>query len=743
MSNLHNILAKQTLNGGYKMYGSISGNIIGTLYFLLFQIAGLLLINMFIKKEHILSRILLGSVMGSFLLQWLPILFSFFLDFTITAHLLALLPLLPIYFWGSKKIISNNSIKTELINSMTTLKRHFGILVLISLTMILWCILLNNHTILLKEDGAMHCGQCSFGDMNMHLGFITSLANQNNFPPDYSIFPGVKLSYPFLSDSISSSIYIFGTSLRLAYILPMIFAFLQIIGCVYILAYTVFHSRAKAILSWCLYLFNGGFGFLYFFDWVREPKYHFSDIFTGFYTTPTNLVENNIRWSNIIADMFLPQRATLFGYAIAFSCIYLLYRGVFGHLKSRKLYFIFAGIFLGGLPMIHTHSFLATGLISASWLLYTLYRKYSQKRQIDKQNNSSKLLTFFKKYVFTPQAIFVGYIIFMYVISFLLKKEMIPEDNLLYIACIFFGLVVCYGIGLLVWYFRNYKSKEFLKTWGIFLLCALLPALPQLLFWTFCQVSDAGGDFVRGYFNWSNQGDSYLWFYVKNIGMTFILLIGSIFANRPKAVRLIMPAGFIWFLAELIVFTPNTYDNNKLLYLAYLLICLAVADYAVELFKALKNLGSGVIMAIIILFACLISGILTLGREVISDYQVYGNNYVALAEFVEHNTDVHDVIMTGTKHNNEIAALTGRTIICGADSFLYFHGINTSERKEELRHMYEAPYDATELFQKYSVDYIVITDYERGEFNVNEFWFDNNCYLLFSNNETKLYAIND
>ena len=95
----------------------------------------------------------------------------------------------------------------------------------------------------------------------------------------------------------------------------MVFAMAQILLSVYLLAETVLsslgrHSRRSALPAFVLFFLNGGLGFLYFTG--RPGGYGFSDIFTGFYTTPTNLVEQNIRWVNVLADMLLPQRATLF-----------------------------------------------------------------------------------------------------------------------------------------------------------------------------------------------------------------------------------------------------------------------------------------------------------------------------------------------------------------------------------------------------------------------------------------------
>ena len=72
-------------------YGSVNGNIIGTLYFLTFQCAGFLYIRRLFPQKELVFRLLVGSVLGSVLLQWIPALFAFFFDFSLTAHVAALI----------------------------------------------------------------------------------------------------------------------------------------------------------------------------------------------------------------------------------------------------------------------------------------------------------------------------------------------------------------------------------------------------------------------------------------------------------------------------------------------------------------------------------------------------------------------------------------------------------------------------------------------------------------------------
>ncbi len=705
------------------MFGSFAGNVVAVLYFMYFQLAGIIIVSTIFKKEGALTRLLFGSVCGSLLLQWIPILFSFLFEFSVLSHTLAAVLLLPFLIMGIRSF-SFPGDKAHygacLTHIYKTLRYHSAFWGLLAGLFVLWAYLLHTHTIPMGADGSMYAGQCTYGDMNMHLGFITSIANQGTFPPDYSLFPGTRLSYPFLNDSISSSLYLLGGSLRLAYIVPMLAAFLQVAGSVYLLGYSLFASRAKAVLAFLFFFLNGGLGFTYFLDWSTEKHYTLETLFTGFYITPTNLTGENIRWVNIIADMLLPQRATLFGYAILFPTIWLLYQAAF---CGKKSYFLPAGIFVSALPMIHTHSFLGMGLISAAWLLLYLYRSVTPPKK--------------RKWLGAP--LLLLFVLLMCLLQYLNSRGRFSSQSFMLLGLTGIGLCILLGIYYLFMYIHRNGMKELLQTWGIYLLCVLILAVPQLLFWTFGQVAEGG--FLRGHFNWGNLGDAYPWFYLKNIGLPLLFILGSICAGRKKSSALILPAGIIWFICELIVFTPNTYDNNKLLYIAYLLLCLAAADYGVELYLHLRSFGGSKLFAGLFLLGSILSAILTLGREIVSEYTLYDHAQVELAKYIDENTEPQAVFLTNTRHNNEVASLTGRSIVCGADTFLYFHGIDTTERKEQVRLMYEAPADNQALFAQYNVTYVVISPWEHQSYDVDTEWFSENSELIFEYENVMLYKL--
>ena len=191
---------------------------LGIVWFLFWQLFGLLIAARAFRSLGVFERLLIGSVCGSIAAIWSPVPFSFLFGFSAKAHLCAAVVGL---------IVSAFLLRGFSFSSRDELKKawrkHRVFLWLLIPFMALCVVLLFSHTLQIR-NGAFYTGQCGWGDMPMHLGFITSIAAQGVFPPEYSILPGERLCYPFLCDSVSSSLYLLGTPLRWAYMFPAFFA---------------------------------------------------------------------------------------------------------------------------------------------------------------------------------------------------------------------------------------------------------------------------------------------------------------------------------------------------------------------------------------------------------------------------------------------------------------------------------------------------------------------------------------
>ena len=673
------------------LYGTLGGTAAALLLFLLFQFCGACVSRAVLPEESGGVKLLLGSVCGSVMLQWFPVLFAFFLDFSLAAHLcgaVLALACAALGLWLGRKRGGFGG--RDLLRAFRRRKFLWAVLALLGF----YCFLVWKS--FLFRDGRVYSSQATYGDMSMHLSFLTSLARQGTFPPDYSLLPGTRLSYPFLGDSISASLYLLGAPLKFAYALPMWAAGAQVFFGFYLFVSRLLGGRGKAAFAFLCFFCNGGLGFLYFLGGGWE---NFTRIFTAFYETPTNLVGENIRWVNVVVDMMLPQRATLFGWAVLFPALYLLYRAVF---EGKDRYFLPAGVLAGALPMIHTHSFLALALVCGAWLVFSLCRDLSWEKRAAQAGKGLVLLGPLALAVLKP---------------LLADRGLTDSPLLLWFACAVLGLCVLLALWLAVLRVRRGGGGKLLLTWGVLLGAVCLLALPQLFTWTFRQAGS--GSFVRGHFGWSTGEDGYLWFYLKNIGLTAVLAFCGLLAAKTEQFAKYSPALAVWFLAEFVEFQPNDYDNNKLLYVAFAFLCCAAAEFLAGLLRRLRSrkVRAGVAAAAACVTVC--SAVLTMGREAVAEYELFGQGALALCGYVEEELPADAVVLTDTRHNNEIAALTGRNVVCGSPAYLFYHGLPYLGREMYARQMYESPAESEELFRELKVDYVLVSDFERASYQVD------------------------
>ena len=667
------------------------------------------------------ARLSLGCVWGTALEMWLPVLCSFVLGFNKLSHILALILLLCLTVLC---LFLTKHAKTA---PVSWTHEDFLALVPVLTMTAFYYIVEANHIMAPAEDGGMIFGQSTYFDANIHLSFITTPVVQGEMPFVYNILPTMQVSYPFLSDTVSASVYLWGSSLRFAYILPTVMgAFTVFLG-----AWCFFRqwlkTFAKAIIAWVLFFFNGGFGFAYFFDGLKTDTSNFSRIFTALYETPTNLNDKMIRWVNTFCDMMIPQRATLFGWMMLFAVLYLLYRAVF--LKENKL-FLYAGLLAGMTPLISTHIFLSLGLISVGWMMSRLVRMADMDET--KVGQITWVLVILTVSVFLVSCLTSGTGLTSY------DYDTAGRNVLLVTG----GLIVLLYLFLIVKALINGHFQALLHTWGLFLGIVLLLALPQLVLFTFRQSS--GNGFLTPHFNWVNWKDSYLWFYIKNVGLPVLLLIPAVLSADKRQKSILAPIALLVLLADTFALQPNTYDNNKLLYPAYVLAVGGVADYLVELYDRLKAMKGTKLLAVAVMVVCTLSGVLSMGREAVAgQYEIYSATQVKASWWIQENTPSDAMLVTNDRYNNAITSLTGRNVVCGSNSFFSTHGLPDFHKLQRVvSQMYSDPVGSKDLFEQYGVDYLVVGSDEKSSYDVDEAALATVATLVYDVDGVRIYQLN-
>ena len=633
------------------------------LFTLLFVFAGCAIVQFQLPRKNPIVRLWLGASLGMLLLMVLPALCAHVLAFSVKAHCAAAALLMALvalsYALRDKRDMA----------AMTAWDERFLwalLLVVVPLTLLSGYLQVT-HMVQIAPDGSYWCGQSTYGDLCMHMAFATSMRDMA-FPPTYNLLHGTALSYPYLIDSLSTTMLLFGMEIQGALVFPgTVMMALTYVGYM-ILAREILGNRRLAVIAAALMFFlNGGLGFLYDFDLMgRDGFMKIREIFTGYYKTPANQPDVNLRWSNVIADLLVPQRALMGGWAMGVPALYLLLSSS----KARSMrQTLLLALWASCLPLVHTHTFLALGLFSGGYIL-------------------GRLLT------------------------------------------------------------HREEWKNILARAGVYLAIVLALALPQLLGNAIRQTVEGG--VMRIQFNWvNNLGygdmrliDGYLFFWVKNVGLPFILILGACLnARRRGQLDILLGMAAIYIVADWVLFQRNPYDNNKLFYIWYMFGVILASDYGSVIMQRLAGLRGRWMLAGMFMVASVLSGSLSLAREAVSGYQLFSRNAVEAGRWIDENTDRDAVFMTGQQHINPVCSLAGRQIICGSDLYVFFHGLNYSEEAYNCQRFYEDPQENVDILERYGVDYVYVSDYERADFDVDMASLDAMYDLVYENPDVRIYQV--
>jgi hypothetical protein len=214
-----------------------------------------------------------------------------------------------------------------------------------------------------------------WSDFGAHIPLIRSFSQGDNFfrithgvAPEYPIFPGEPIRYHFVFYMFVGLLEKMGLRIDWALNVLSIGGFFTLLVALYILAYTLTHSKAVALLTIIFFLFNGSLGFIRFFTLhplspdVIKDIIHAKD-FPAF--APWGPGEITAFWN---LNIYTNQRhlAGAFALVILFilTCLHIEPKTI----KKQLPWALLWGLIFGSLPYFHQPTLLIVAVIMATYI---------------------------------------------------------------------------------------------------------------------------------------------------------------------------------------------------------------------------------------------------------------------------------------------------------------------------------------------------------------------------------------
>lgn len=554
-----------------------------------------------------------------------------------------------------------------------------------------------------NQTGNLVAGHVNiWGDWAAHFTMGNAMAQRGFLLKSSPFLWGASFSYPFIADLISAILLRLTDDLILSFILPSFLLSIFFVWALYYFFLQLWQDSKRALLSSTIFLFNGGVGFYFFIKEIISAKNPLH-IFLNPPHEFTRLDIQNIKWINVIDSMMIPQRAFLLGFPLALLALSLIYKNFYLAKKAKLWQIIFAGIILGVMPLIHTHSFLASFIILAFWMVGSILEKTTWNNKharaqlsafgdsIDRSKSAKRSIAARQKVIkFWFSLIFTTSIIALPIIKLFFWNQI--GDN-------FFK------------FYPGWLAKEFEMNW--------------LVFW------------------FKN------WFLVPPLAILGFLVAS---AKNKQNFFIFGPFVFIFILVNLFLFQPFPWDNTKLIiwssvgfsYLVVYILEVILKKKSFFKFKFATTFKLKKIILGIVFLSLVASGIIDVYRIIRHDlhsYTLYSREELKLDDWVKNNTATTSIWLTGEKHNHFLFNLTGRQSLLTYRGWLWTHGYKYHQIEKDVKQMFAHPLTSQKLFEKYEVDYIVIGYNEKKVWQANEAEFENNFPLIKKTKNYKIFKL--
>jgi hypothetical protein len=512
----------------------------------------------------------------------------------------------------------------------------------------------------------------NFGDLPFHLSVVTSFAFGNNFPPDDPTYAGVRFTYPFVTDFVSSIFVRCGATLSESLFIENILIGVAFVGLLHRWALVMLRDKLAAIITPLLVLLNGGFGFVLLLYGKDNTTKSLSTLLDDLPPSFTVIPETTWRWGNAISTLLVPQRG-----------------------------------FLMGLPLVV--------IALTQWWLATekpgdepVPESVDQSRKSTKgKKRKAELKVEIEPETSIPTSV-------RRMIAAGVAAGLLPLVHA-HSFVVVMGMAGCLALLQIRW-----------REWFAFFVTASVIALPQL-FWSTSHSAVHASSFFGIEIGWDRGTDNPVWFWFKNTGLFIPLIILAISLRgknpviRKRVLLFYLPFILCFIVPNFLKMAPWIWDNIKVLFYWWL----ASAPLVAMLLSRLWKQGLFQRLIAVVLFVCItLAGALDVTGIIFRSikYSIFDATAVQFAELVKQKTPQRALIVHAPVHNTPVF-LTGRRSLMGYPGHIWTHGLEFAQREAEIKRIFAGAPDAMSLISDYKVDYAVVGPQERNVTPVNDRFF--------------------
>ncbi|HEX7313210.1 MAG TPA: hypothetical protein VF297_04790 [Pyrinomonadaceae bacterium] len=271
------------------------------------------------------------------------------------------------------------------------------------------------------------------------------------------------------------------------------------------------------------------------------------------------------------------------------------------------------------------------------------------------------------------------------------------------------------------------------RAWLAFWATALLLPAPHLL-----ELAGhaTGGGFLRLLPGWmGHDAPNFPVYLLRNFGLPLALAVPALIV-APRSLRLFyLPFALLLAFALVVIFSPNTFDNGKVIYHWHALNSVLVGSLLYRLAAEWRQR----LLATLLTLVCITSGLTALQSESLKRSLLFSDEDVRAAEFVRERTAPGSLFLTAPVINHPALSLAGRAVVRGEPSWAWSHGYEFRAREADVRRIYAGASDALELLNYYGVDYVYLGESERREMRADAAFFDANLRAVYRDGAVAVY----